>query len=172
MSRMSLRMGALGLIAQYPGSSGYDLLKTFNDSLANVWPATQSQLYGELNKLTTDGLIEVSTIGPRGRKEYRITDDGRQQLQTWLVSADPEPVRNPFLLRVFLLSEVSRAEAREVLAAATQATKAQLAHLDEIATSVEWDDSDRELFARIALEYGRHALAGVIDWSGWAEREI
>ena len=39
--------------------------------MANVWPATQSQLYGELNKLADAGLIEVSDIGPRGRKEYR-----------------------------------------------------------------------------------------------------
>ena len=45
--------------------------------MANVWPATQSQLYGELNKLADAGLIEVSDIGPRGRKEYRITEAGR-----------------------------------------------------------------------------------------------
>ena len=45
--------------------------------MANVWPATQSQLYGELNKLADAGLIEVTDIGPRGRKEYRITEAGR-----------------------------------------------------------------------------------------------
>ena len=49
-------MAALGLLAQQPGS-GYDLLKTFEKSMANVWPATQSQLYGELNKLADAGLI-------------------------------------------------------------------------------------------------------------------
>ena len=55
---MSLRIAALGLLAQQPGS-GYDLLKHFEKSMANVWPATQSQLYGELNKLADAGLIEV-----------------------------------------------------------------------------------------------------------------
>ena len=70
---MSLRIAALGLLAQEPGS-GYDLLKLFEKSMANVWPATQSQLYGELNKLADAGLIEVSDVGPRGRKEYRITE--------------------------------------------------------------------------------------------------
>ena len=40
---MSLRIAALGLLAQRPGS-GYDLLKLFENSMANVWPATQSQL--------------------------------------------------------------------------------------------------------------------------------
>src|SRR6185295_18233053 len=73
---VSLRIAALGLLAQEPGS-GYDLLRHFEKSMANVWPATQSQLYGELNKLADAGLIEVSDIGPRGRKEYRITEAGR-----------------------------------------------------------------------------------------------
>ena len=51
---VSLRIAALGLLAQHPGS-GYDLLKRFEKSMANVWPATQSQLYGELNKLADAG---------------------------------------------------------------------------------------------------------------------
>ena len=79
-SPVSLRMAALGLLAQQPGS-GYDLLRTFEKSMANVWPATQSQLYGELNKLADAGLIEVTDIGPRGRKEYRITEAGRDELR-------------------------------------------------------------------------------------------
>ena len=73
---MSLRYAALGLLAQHPGS-GYDLLKRFEASMANVWPATQSQLYGELNKLADAGLIEVTDVGPRGRKAYRVTEAGR-----------------------------------------------------------------------------------------------
>ncbi len=42
---MSLRHALLGLLSEGP-ASGYDLLKLFDNSLANVWPATQSQLYG------------------------------------------------------------------------------------------------------------------------------
>ena len=61
---VSLRIAALGLLAQHPGS-GYDLLKRFEKSMANVWPATQSQLYGELNKLADAGLIEVSPTSAR-----------------------------------------------------------------------------------------------------------
>ena len=48
--------------------------------MANVWPATQSQLYGELNKLAAAELIEVAEVGARGRKEYRITVAGRTEL--------------------------------------------------------------------------------------------
>ena len=69
---MSLRHAVLGLLADEP-ASGYDLLKVFDRSLAFIWPATQSQLYGELNRLADDGLIEVTHQGPRGRKDYSIT---------------------------------------------------------------------------------------------------
>src|SRR5689334_24255740 len=93
--RVSLRIAALGLLSQKPGS-GYDLLRLFEKSMANVWPATQSQLYGELNKLADAGLIEVSDIGPRGRKEYRITDAGRMELHRWITDTeDDPPVRLP-----------------------------------------------------------------------------
>ena len=75
--------------------------------MANVWPATQSQLYGELNKLAADGLIEVGDIGPRGRKEYRVTDAGRAELVRWMINPqDDPPYRSASLLRVFLLGEI------------------------------------------------------------------
>src|SRR5262245_34123568 len=114
---VSLRIAALGLLAKEPGS-GYDLLKHFEKSMANVWPATQSQLYGELNKLAETGLIEVSNIGPRGRKEYQITEAGRAELRRWIANHDdPPPFRSAELLRVFLLGEISPDEARKHMVA-------------------------------------------------------
>src|ERR1700756_5478747 len=105
---VSLRIAALGLLAQEPGS-GYDLLKVFEASMANVWPATQSQLYGELNKLADAGLIEVAEIGPRGSKEYAITETGRAELHRWMTSPRDDPAfRSAQLLRVFLLDELPR----------------------------------------------------------------
>src|SRR3954454_9209461 len=102
----SLRMAALGLLAQEPGS-GYDLLKHFEASMGNVWPATQSQLYGELNKLADAGHIEVSEVGPRGRKENAITDAVREELHRWMISPQEDPVfRSAQLLRVFLLDKL------------------------------------------------------------------
>ncbi|HUH70138.1 MAG TPA: PadR family transcriptional regulator, partial [Mycobacterium sp.] len=112
---MSLRHAALGLLAQRP-ASGYDLLKRFQESMAHVWPATQSQLYGELGKLADAGLIKLSEVGPRGRKEYAITDAGRTELHRWMASPqDDPPFRSAQLLRVFLLGELTPAQAREYL---------------------------------------------------------
>src|SRR3954453_13639261 len=108
---MSLRHAVLGLLAEAPGS-GYDLIRIFNLSLANVWPATQSQVYGELNRLAEGGLVEVTAEGPRGRKEYAITDAGRVELRHWLIDVEPSRVqRSDLLLRVFFLGPLGRDEA-------------------------------------------------------------
>ncbi|KUH82681.1 PadR family transcriptional regulator [Mycobacterium sp. GA-1999] len=162
---VSLRIAALGLLAQQPGS-GYDLLKHFEKSMANVWPATQSQLYGELNKLADAGLIEVSAIGPRGRKEYRITAAGRAELRRWIVNPkDDPPFRSPALLRIFLLGEVTDEQARAHLTAMAERADAEINRLEKLRDSIAWDDSDGLFYGRAALEYGLQLNAMEADWA-------
>src|SRR5689334_16322500 len=112
---MSLRHALLGLLAEGP-ASGYDLLKVFDRSLTFVWPATQSQLYGELNRLADDGLIEVTAQGPRGRKDYSITAEGRAELEHWITDVEPDRLRrNDAMLRVFFLGLLQPKQARAYL---------------------------------------------------------
>lgn len=163
---MSLRHAALGLLSQEPGS-GYDLLKRFKESMDNMWPATQSQLYGELNKLADAGLIKVSDIGPRGRKEYAITDTGRAELHRWMLSPqDDPPVRNAAILRVFLLGELSPEQAREYLKSLLSLSEQEHAHYAQILESHDWT-ADDAFFARAALEQGLRWTQHEIDWAHW-----
>ncbi|MGV0835702.1 PadR family transcriptional regulator [Mycolicibacterium thermoresistibile] len=165
---MSLRMAALGLLAQQPGS-GYDLLGRFETSMANVWPATQSQLYGELNRLADAGLIEVSAVGPRGRKEYRITTAGRAELVRWVLNPqDDPPYRSPQLLRVFLLGEIPREKARRYLTELADHADSEFKRLTELRDSFPWGDSDADFYGRTALEYGLRAETMVGEWARWA----
>jgi DNA-binding PadR family transcriptional regulator len=169
---VSLRMAALGLLAQEP-ASGYDLLRTFEKSMANVWPATQSQLYGELNKLAEAGLIEVGDIGPRGRKEYRITQAGRTELQRWVMNPDGDPpFRDASLLRVFLLGEVTPEQARRHMVAVVEHADAEVKRLQALRDSIKWTDGDGLFFGGAALEYGLRANAMEADWARWVIGEI
>jgi DNA-binding PadR family transcriptional regulator len=164
---VSLRIAALGLLAQRPGS-GYDLLKRFEKSMANVWPATQSQLYGELNKLAAAGLIEVSDVGARGRKEYRVTDAGRAELVRWITNPqDDPPHRSPELLRVFLLGEVPPEQARKYVAAFAEHSEAELARLQRLDASISWGDDEGAFYGRAALEYGLRLEAMQAGWAQW-----
>jgi DNA-binding PadR family transcriptional regulator len=171
-SPVSLRIAALGMLAQHPGS-GYDLLKRFEKSMANVWPATQSQLYGELNKLADAGLIEASDIGPRGRKEYRVTPAGRAELLRWVTNpTDDPPFRSAELLRVFLLSEIPVDQARDYMASVAEQADAALARYQELRDSVGWAEADVDFYARAALEYGLRRTTMEADWARWVIKEM
>ncbi|MGU3497722.1 PadR family transcriptional regulator [Mycobacterium sp. C31M] len=169
---MSLRMAALGLLTQQPGS-GYDLLKRFEVSMANVWPATQSQLYGELNRLADHGLIEVAEVGPRGRKVYRVTEAGRDELLRWATSPqDDPPLRSTELLRIFLLGELPRAEAVEYVRALAEHAESELARLTTLRDTVACADDDESFYGRAALQYGLRIEAMRAEWARWLETAI
>jgi DNA-binding PadR family transcriptional regulator len=169
---MSLRIATLGLLSQQPGS-GYDLLKLFEKSISNVWGATQSQLYGELNRLAETGLIEVSAVGPRGRKEYHITDAGRTELVRWITSPENDPpLRRPDLLRVFLLGEIPRDDARRYVVAVAEHADAELTRLGLLRDSVRWSDDDADFYSRAALEFGLRNAVMEAEWARWLIAEL
>jgi PadR family transcriptional regulator AphA len=164
---VSLRHAVLGLLAHRPGS-GYDLLKKFRLSLANVWPATQSQLYGELGKLLEAGLIEVTDVGARGRKEYAVTDDGRAELLRWMTSPQEDPpFRSAQLLRVSLLGQQSPAGALGYLHSLRLHAELEHSRYQQIRDAYDWSGSDG-FFARLALENGLRSTRMEVDWADWA----
>jgi PadR family transcriptional regulator AphA len=165
---MSLRHALLGLLADRP-ASGYDLLKRFDGSLAFVWPATQSQLYTELGRLADAGLINVVAEGPRGRKEYDITGEGRTELERWLVATEPDRVvRNEAILRTFFLWTVAPEQAKAYFERELAESQRYLDRLQDIADAVEFTDAGPARFGRIALEDGLREMSARVDWARWA----
>ncbi|MET9344118.1 MULTISPECIES: PadR family transcriptional regulator [unclassified Nonomuraea] len=169
---MSLRHAVLGLLAEGP-ASGYDLMKLFDISLANVWPATQSQLYGELGKLADTGLITVTAEGPRGRKEYAITEEGTAELRHWMTEVQPtHGGRSDLLLRVFFLGQLSPEEARAFVREQAAVAAARQASLQEIRAMVEAGDDNLSVYGRIVLEWGLRFTETQREWAEWAEQQI
>lgn len=169
---MSLRHAVLGLLAERQ-ASGYDLMKLFETSLANVWPATQSQVYGELGKLATSGLVKVASEGPRGRKEYAITDDGLAELRHWLTETEPDRVRrSEVLLRVFFLGALTPLEATAYLDLEAARAARHHASLEALGGSVDWGDDRLSVHGRLALEYGLRLTAMQEEWAKWAVGQI
>ncbi|WP_141581768.1 PadR family transcriptional regulator [Actinomadura sp. WMMA1423] len=170
---MSLRHAVLGLIAEMDGASGYDLLKMFEISLGNVWPARQSQLYGELGKLSDAGLIEVADEGPRGRKAYRITDSGRAELRHWLVDVPPKGNRkDETLLRVFFLGLVEPEEVQRFMRGQVAGLGRYLDELGTLEKGIDWGEDDLSVYGRLVIEYGKRYAAMRRDWFEWAAHEI
>lgn len=165
---MSLRHAVLGLLAKRP-ASGYDLLSTFNRSLGYVWPAQQSQLYGELGRLAEAGLVQASEPGVRGRKEYSLTPSGLAELRTWLTETRPDSTsRNEPLLRVFFLWTLLPEERVAYLRSYAEEALSFLETMRLIRDTTDWDDSGFDRCARLALEHGLRVAATTSEWAGWA----
>ncbi|MHA6760887.1 PadR family transcriptional regulator [Streptacidiphilus sp. PAMC 29251] len=169
---MSLRHALLGLLVDKT-ASGYDLMKLFDTSLANVWPATQSQVYGELAKLAAAGLLEVSAEGPRGRKEYALTDEGLAELRRWLVDTQPEPPRrSDTLLRVFFLGVLTDEQALAYLRGMAETAAGEHGALEQLEQSIEWDGGMLSTNGRLALEFGLRFTAMREEWARWAVEQV
>ncbi|MFJ9815008.1 PadR family transcriptional regulator [Streptomyces sp. NPDC101151] len=169
---MSLRHALLGLLVDRP-ASGYDLMKLFDTSLAHVWPATQSQVYGELNRLAEAGLVDVSAEGPRRRKEYTITGQGRQELGSWLAApTQRQPRRSELLLKVFFLHLATPEQTRAMLAEREKRAAADHERLAALRAALESEEGPLTVNGRIALEYGLRWAEMERDWAGWAAAQI
>lgn len=90
---MSLRHGILGVLTARP-MTGWDLSYYLGLTVSNAWSATSSQIYEELRKMESAGLIrsDVAPRGERGRKRiYSVTEAGDAELRRWV----DEPVTYP-----------------------------------------------------------------------------
>jgi DNA-binding PadR family transcriptional regulator len=115
---MSLRHALLGFL-NYGPTTGYELKKLFDVSIAHFWNAELSQIYPTLKQLQAEGLVgmEVREQTERpNRKVYSITEDGRHELVEWLARPEPaDSVREPLLIKLFLGAAVSKDELLAVL---------------------------------------------------------
>ncbi|MGI6085335.1 MAG: PadR family transcriptional regulator [Acetivibrionales bacterium] len=110
---MSLPYGILGLLT-YRESTGYDLTKIFEDSLNNFWHAQSSQIYRELGRLESDGLVASRSVIQDNRpnkRVYTITEAGRKAFSDWLGKAEPvlENPHNSLLMHVFFGADDTKA---------------------------------------------------------------
>jgi DNA-binding PadR family transcriptional regulator len=105
--------------------SGYELQKQFSLSVGHVWYAADSQIYPELRKMESEGLVEGEdqTRGERGtRRLYHVTPQGDAAFLEWMETPlEYSRVRDPANLKAAYLETTSRESARAFL----------LAHIDQ-----------------------------------------
>ena len=81
---VSLKYGVLGLLAEEP-LHGYEVKNRFEAMLGGTWEVNIGQVYTTLQRLERDGLVESDGSEEEGtQKGFRITDDGKAELATWL----------------------------------------------------------------------------------------
>jgi DNA-binding PadR family transcriptional regulator len=100
---MSLRDAVLAALLEGE-SSGYDLAKGFDASVANFWMATPQQLYRELDRLADQGLVQARVVQQERRPNKRmfsLTEAGRAAIQQFTARAPkPAVIRDELLVKV------------------------------------------------------------------------
>lgn len=100
---MSLRDAVLAALLEGE-SSGYDLAKEFDASVANFWMATPQQLYRELERLAEQGLIQARIVHQERRPNKRmfsLTDAGREAIRQFIGrSPKPSVIRDELMIKV------------------------------------------------------------------------
>jgi len=172
---MSLPHALLGLLAVAP-RSGYELTKVFEEGDLGryAWQAGHTSIYPELGRLAEQGLVEVTHEGARGSRTYAVTDAGREELRSWLLSPPTRggKVRDERVLRMFLLSALDPADARKVLERIAAATGQEAARLRRVREEAGPVQPGAEGFGQLAAEYGLRQYDAVHGWAQWALEQL
>lgn len=101
----TLKYAILGLLNKQK-MTGYDLMQQFESALCEFWSAKHSQIYPELKKLTSEGMIEYEiqiTGQVLEKKLYSITEEGKRDFLNWLSQIEPmeSTPKDVFKLRLF-----------------------------------------------------------------------
>ncbi len=161
---MSLPHFILGALADRP-MTGYDLNKSFQNSINHFWSTDQSQIYRTLQKLKREGLVRDEQVVQEdypNKKLYHLTATGEAELRKWLETPldDQEaPVRQGWLGQLFFGNHVEPSRTIEVMQAYLQEEEETIEHLisirDDVFGEMESGPSDRRTTLRLAtLEYG------------------
>ncbi|WP_027942580.1 PadR family transcriptional regulator [Amycolatopsis taiwanensis] len=169
---MSLHYGLLGLLAGQP-ASGYDLTRRFEEVLGSIWPAKHPQIYGELNRLANEGLIEVDAEGPRRRKVYRITDTGLADVRRWLAEGPVDhTMRVEPLLRSLFFWLMSPDELAEHLDREVTVYR-EIAEVYRTYAAAkdrgDFGDSSETRSMRVTIEAAIRLYDALADWAEWAK---
>jgi DNA-binding PadR family transcriptional regulator len=168
---VSLRNALLGLLAEGP-ASGYDLARQFQDVLGPVWPAQHPKIYAELGRLAEDGLIQIDSRGPRGRKTYRITESGLTEVRRWLTEDEVDhTLRVDSLLRSFFFWLMPPHDLNTHLAKEARYFSQTAAAYREHAKKNErgeFGDAPQITSRRVTTEAGIRLYQALADWAEWA----
>jgi DNA-binding PadR family transcriptional regulator len=126
---MSLRDAVLASLLDGE-SSGYDLAKSFDASVANFWMATPQQLYRELDRLAEQGLIRARVVHQERRptkRVYSLTEAGHEAIQHF-TSRAPKPavIRDELAVKVLAADAGDAPAVRDFVAERLQWATAKL----------------------------------------------
>ncbi|MFF1675287.1 PadR family transcriptional regulator [Streptomyces sp. NPDC058256] len=132
---MALRNAVMAALLEGE-ASGYDLAKGFDASVANFWMATPQQLYRELERMESEGLIEARLVRQERRPNKRVfslTEAGRGALRDFTAEfPKPTAIRDELLVKVQAVDSGDEEAVRAAIAERLEWARAKLARYERM----------------------------------------
>jgi DNA-binding PadR family transcriptional regulator len=175
---MALRDAVLAALLEAE-ASGYDLAKGFDASVANFWMATPQQLYKELERMESQGLIRARVVQQEHRPNkrlYSLTEAGHGALRDFTAQpAKPIAIRDELLVKVQAVDGGDAVAVRAAITERLEWARAKLARYDRLRARLLAGRTEEEYFAEVerigpylTLMRGRAFEKENIRWAEWA----
>ena len=175
-----LKHGILGLL-NYGSMTGYEINRTFRDSLNYFWKAQTSQIYRELQTLKNNGWATDEVIEQSDRpdkKLFSITDSGRGELLRWLREDNIDlGMRSSLLMKTFFSGERGIDEniayftgLADRVSAFQHIFQTQPPQVQQYSQLI--NDPLRALYWKMTVEYGAMYMQMTIEWAEKCKKEL
>ena len=141
------------LAALLDGESwGYDLAKGFDASVANFWSATPQQLYRELERMESEGLVRAQVVQQERRPNKRLfslTEAGHRALRDFTrMPTRPTALRDELLVKVQAVDDGDPAAVRTAVDARLALAQQRLARYERARERLLDGGSEEDYLAR------------------------
>lgn len=148
---MALRNAVMAALLEGE-ASGYDLAKGFEASVANFWMATPQQLYRELERMETEGLVSARVVQQERRPNKRLfslTEAGLEILRAYIadVPAKPTAIRDELMVKVQCVDIGDADAVRTAIAERVERSTAKLARYERMRERMLAGRTEDEYFA-------------------------
>ncbi len=175
-----LKHGILGLL-NYGSMTGYEIDRTFKDSLSYFWSAQTSQIYRELQVLKKNGWATNEIIKQNGKPDknlFTITESGKEELNRWLMEDKTEvAARSPLLMKTFFRGERSLEENIEYFSKLAgigadflKGMQNEPPEIDSYSKMVE--NPANAIYWKMTVEYGLMYAQMYINWAEKCKKEL
>jgi len=132
-------------------ATGYELSKRFDISVANFWPATPQQIYRELDRLESDGMLDAKLVEQTSRPNKRlfsVTAAGHDELSEFIrATARPTAIRDDLLVKVVALGEDNAEDVKAAIEERLERCEGKLALYANLKSGLLGDLTEGEYLA-------------------------
>ncbi|MGH9228569.1 MAG: PadR family transcriptional regulator [Acidimicrobiales bacterium] len=167
---MSVRHALLALLSEGP-KYGLQLRQEFESGTGELWPLNVGQVYTTLQRLERDGL--VGSEDPEGdgpQKGYRLTAEGRRELDQWLRTPPDtwEPPRDELVIKVLVALRVPGVDVHDVI----QTHRRHVIEAMQRYTRLKGETPEHDVPLAVVVDAQIFRLEAIVRWLDAADTRL